>query len=61
MKLIYPNEFQDKDLKRLFRKFASIQNTILIDYKKLRDFLVHELKRNNKIEGTVDTVNPYMP
>ena len=42
MKLCYPEELGDKDLKRLFKMFESIQNTILIDYKKLRDFLVQK-------------------
>jgi Ca2+-binding EF-hand superfamily protein len=46
-KLNYPDELGDKDLKRLFRAFSSIQNTILIDYKRMRDFLVEELKKHN--------------
>ena len=32
IKMIY-KELESKDLKRLFRAFASIQNSILIDYK----------------------------
>ncbi len=51
LKLIYPDEFGDKDLKRLFRKFESIQNTLLIDYKRLRNFLVIELKKYEKENG----------
>lgn len=38
-KLVFPNQLGDKDLLRLFRPFASIQNTILIDYKRLYSFL----------------------
>ncbi len=38
-KLVFPSQLGDKDLLRLFRNFASIQNTILIDYKKLYTFL----------------------
>jgi hypothetical protein len=38
----YEVEMGTKDLKKLFKPFASIQNRILIDYKKLRD---HILKR----------------
>ena len=47
-KLIYPNQFGDKDLKKIFKNFESISNTILIDYKKLRDFIMEEMKKNNK-------------
>jgi hypothetical protein len=57
-KLIYPEEFGDKDLKRVFRGFSSIQNTILIDYKRLRDYLVEEIDRtkdeNLKVKGSED-------
>lgn len=57
----YEKEFGDKDLKTYFRKFASMQNRILIDYKKVRDFLVKEtakLERNldlnkTQVEGSV--------
>jgi Ca2+-binding EF-hand superfamily protein len=38
-KLVFPSQLGDKDLIRLFRPFASIQNTILIDYKQLYSFL----------------------
>jgi hypothetical protein len=40
----YDAELKTKDLKTLFKPFASLQNRILIDYKKLRDFLVQKLK-----------------
>lgn len=40
----YDQELKTKDLKTLFKPFASLQNRILIDYKKLRDFLVQKLK-----------------
>ena len=36
----YEKEFSNKDLKTLFKPFASIQNRILIDYKKLRDHVL---------------------
>lgn len=52
LKLIYPEKLGDKDLKRLFRRFASIQNTILIDYKKMRNFIRDEFKkRRTTLEG----------
>ncbi len=43
-KMHYDSELKTKDLKTLFKPFASIQNRILIDYKKLRDFLQVKLK-----------------
>lgn len=43
MKMVYPDEFGDKDLKRLFNKFASIQNKILINYKSLRDYILTQI------------------
>lgn len=43
-KMHYDQELKTKDLKTLFKPFASLQNRILIDYKKLRDFLVQKLK-----------------
>ncbi|CDW74423.1 ef-hand calcium-binding domain-containing protein 6 [Stylonychia lemnae] len=48
LKYIYPEQFGDKDLKRLFRTFSSIQNTILIDYKKLRDFLLQKINESKQ-------------
>jgi Ca2+-binding EF-hand superfamily protein len=36
LRLEYGSELNARDLKGLFRQFASIQNTILIDYKKFR-------------------------
>ena len=36
----YEEELGAKDLKKLFKPFASIQNRILIDYKKLRDHIL---------------------
>ena len=39
-KMHYEKELGNKDLKKLFKPFASIQNRILIDYKKLRDHIL---------------------
>ena len=39
MKLHYPS-LKNKNLKKIMRPYASIQNRILIDYKKFRDYLV---------------------
>lgn len=40
LKLNYKKELGDKNLKNLFKPYASIQNKILIDYKRFRDFLL---------------------
>lgn len=37
-------ELKDKDLKKLFKPWASIQNRILIDYKKVKEHLQSEFK-----------------
>jgi hypothetical protein len=38
-KLNYEEELASRDLKPFFKKFASLQNRVLIDYKKVRDHL----------------------
>lgn len=43
-KMHYKAELGLKDLKKIFKKFASIQNRILIDYKKCRDFIMIKCK-----------------
>ena len=43
LKLAYKKELEDKNLKEIFKPFASIQNRILIDYKKFRDFLLKKI------------------
>ena len=47
----YEAELKTKDLKTLFKPFASLQNRILIDYKKLRDFLLTKLKEREEDNG----------
>ncbi len=44
LKICYKKELTDKNLKEIFKPFASIQNRILIDYKKFRDYLLKALK-----------------
>ena len=44
IKLHYHEELFDKNLKPLFKKYASIQNMILIDYKKF----THAISQFNK-------------
>jgi Ca2+-binding EF-hand superfamily protein len=50
-KMHYDAELKTKDLKTLFKPFASLQNRILIDYKKLRDFLLTKLKEREEEAG----------
>jgi hypothetical protein len=40
LKLIYKNDLVDRDLIPLLKPYASIQNRILIDYKKWRDSII---------------------
>ena len=47
-KMHYDNELKKKDIKTLFKPFASLQNRILIDYKKLRDHILVKLKEREQ-------------
>jgi hypothetical protein len=40
LKLNFPKELQNKRIKPIFKDFESLQNKILIDYKKFRDRLI---------------------
>ena len=42
---IYYKELETKSLKQIFRPFSSIQNKILIDYKKFRDSILEKIKQ----------------
>jgi hypothetical protein len=54
----YEKELGDKDIKKLFKPFASIQNRILIDYKKLRDHILVKLKeREDKPQSLIIATN----
>mmetsp|Transcript_12643 Transcript_12643/g.12451 ORF Transcript_12643/g.12451 Transcript_12643/m.12451 type:complete len:268 (+) Transcript_12643:762-1565(+) len=43
-KMHYEKELKTKDLKTFFKVFASLQNRILIDYKKVRDYLLKKVE-----------------
>lgn len=50
LKLEYREQLEGLYLKRIFKPFASIQNTILIDYKKLRKLIEQSINwRQNNI------------
>ena len=48
LKLCYKKELSDKNLKIIFKPYASIQNKILIDYKKFRDWLLKSVGEYKK-------------
>ena len=43
LKISYKSELKSKNLKEMFKPYASIQNRILIDYKKFRDTLLAKM------------------
>lgn len=45
--MYYKEELLDKDLKSIMKKYASIQNRVLVDYKQFRDEIVAQLKKIN--------------
>ena len=45
LKLHYPDHFKDKDLIPIISMFSSIQNKILIDYSKFRDWILKGLSK----------------
>ena len=47
-KMHYEKELSNRDIMTLFKPFASIQNRILIDYKKLRDHIMKRLKEREE-------------
>jgi hypothetical protein len=47
LKMKYPDHFEIRDLIPIIKRFSSIQNKILIDYKGFRDWVKLEL--NNSI------------
>jgi len=43
IKMYYREELESKDLKHLFKQFASTLNSILIDYKLFRNFILSKI------------------
>ena len=50
LKLFYPHQLEDRDLTPIIQKFSSVQNKILIDYKKFRDWIKLEIKKKKAIK-----------
>lgn len=51
IRIHYP-ELRNKNLKKAFKPYASIQNRILIDYKKLRKDLIEKIKQKMTLPKT---------
>jgi hypothetical protein len=43
LKLNYQQELQNKDTRLIMRKYASIQNRVLVDYKKFRESIMEQV------------------
>ncbi|CDW71437.1 ef-hand calcium-binding domain-containing protein 6 [Stylonychia lemnae] len=50
LKISYKKELGDKNLKSMFKPFASIQNKILIDYKRFRDHILNRFSKYKQEE-----------
>ena len=50
-KLVYPTALRGKNLKRAFKTFASIQNKLLIDYKRVQQALQQSVARRKGARG----------
>jgi hypothetical protein len=44
LKMNYKEELGNKDLRLIMRKYASIQNRVLVDYKRFRDSIIEQVK-----------------
>ena len=56
LKLNFPEALQNKRLKPIFREFESLQNKILIDYKKFRNRLLQIIS----VEGQKKAISESM-
>eukprot|EP00347_Sterkiella_histriomuscorum_P012608 403367915 len=56
LKISYKAELADKNLKAMFKPYASIQNKILIDYKKFRDYILEKLKLMKKLQSDNENI-----
>ena len=43
LKILYPNELQNKNLKPILKPFCSSANKVLLDYKHFRKFMVEQI------------------
>jgi Ca2+-binding EF-hand superfamily protein len=44
LKMLYPEQLQNKSMKKMFRPFCSAANRVLLDYKQLKGFIKNGLK-----------------
>ena len=47
LKIIYKQELENKDISHIIKKYSSIQNRILIDYKKFKEAMINQIKMIN--------------
>ena len=57
LKLNYPDEFRDKLLAPVIKKFSSVQNRILIDYKGFRDWVKIEVAKVGNTKSNCDDIS----
>ena len=57
LKLNYPDELKDKELAPVIKKFSSVQNKILIDYKGFRDWIKIEVAKVQNSKSESNDVN----
>jgi hypothetical protein len=50
LKLNYKEELANKDTRLIMRKYASIQNRVLVDYKKFRDSIISQIKMMQEVK-----------
>ena len=48
LKLNYKEELGNKDLRLVMKKYSSIQNRVLLDYKKFKESIITQLKQMNQ-------------
>jgi hypothetical protein len=58
LKLNYKKELANKDLRLIMRKYASIQNRVLVDYKQFRDSLLQQLTEIKEVPKASVLQNP---
>ena len=47
LKIIYPKDLGDKNLKHILKPFCSSANKVLLDYKQFRKFIVENINNND--------------
>ena len=58
LKIQYKDQLIDRDLRSILKKYASIQNRVLVDYKSFKNSIVEQVKliNSNKTEPIVNAI-----